>query len=173
MSPNPHDTLLTDNAKMLNKFLSSKKADSQPPKRKEGQQGENDIINYNEQLQAKREFEESKVLEEEQRQIELHIISNEHQKLVEQILEEEENLIGAHKKHIDDLMELAKQEMAYLQEVSRQGADIESYVNCLEELMKKKMESIRSLKDKLRAFKSHLKQEQDLSKKFYEMQSRM
>jgi kinesin family protein 2/24 len=158
---------------MLNKFLLSKKSDSQPPKRKEGQQGENDILEMVPHNSIKKSFEESKANTETQKQLELQIISTEHQKLVEKILEEEEVLIGSHKTHIDDLMELAKQEMTYLQEVSKQGADIDIYVNSLDGLMLKKMESIRSLKGRLRDFRTHLRQEQDLSKKFYEMQSKV
>jgi kinesin family protein 2/24 len=158
---------------MLNKFLLSKKSDSQPPKLKEGQQGEDDLVEPSIHNVIKKNYEENKKNDEGQKQFELQIISTEHQKLVEQILEEEEFLIGSHKTHIDDLMELAKQEMAYLQDVSKQGADIDIYVNNLESLMIKKMESIKLLKGRLRDFKSHLKQEQDLSKKFYEMQSKV
>lgn len=171
ISPNIHEQRLTDNAKMLNKFLLSKKSDSQPPKRSQVQQGENDIIEVPHNS-IKKSFEETKA-SDSQKQLELQIISTEHQKLVEQILEEEEVLIGSHKTHIDDLMELAKQEMTYLQDVSKQGADIDIYVNNLDGLMIKKMDSIRLLKGRLRDFKSHLRQEQDLSKKFYEMQSKV
>lgn len=40
--------------------------------------------------------------------LELHKLSEEHEKLIEVILEEEDQLIDAHKRHIDAIMELAK-----------------------------------------------------------------
>lgn len=38
-------------------------------------------------------------------------LCGEHEKLIEQILEEEEELITGHRKHIDDVVDLVKQEM--------------------------------------------------------------
>lgn len=45
---------------------------------------------------------------EEEAKIELHKISEEHEKLIDVILEEEDQLIDSHKRHIDAIMELSK-----------------------------------------------------------------
>jgi kinesin family protein 2/24 len=44
--------------------------------------------------------------------------------LIEQILEEEEELILGHRKHIDDIVDLVKQEMTFLNEVDKPGSDV-------------------------------------------------
>jgi len=46
--------------------------------------------------------------EEEEDKTELHKLSMEHEKLIDVILEEEDQLVDAHKRHIDAIMELAK-----------------------------------------------------------------
>jgi kinesin family protein 2/24 len=51
-------------------------------------------------------------------------ICNDHERLVEVILEEEEELIGSHRQHIDDLVDMVKQEMILLNEVDKPGSDI-------------------------------------------------
>lgn len=45
---------------------------------------------------------------EEEGKTELHKLSEEHEKLIDVILEEEDQLIDSHKRHIDAIMELAK-----------------------------------------------------------------
>lgn len=55
-----------------------------------------------------------------------------HEKLVEMILEEEEELINGHRQHIDDVVDLVKQEMMLLHEVDKPGSDIEEYVTSLD-----------------------------------------
>lgn len=49
----------------------------------------------------------------------------EHERLIEQILEEEEELITGHRHHIDDVVDLVKQEMTLLNDVDKPGSDVE------------------------------------------------
>ena len=49
----------------------------------------------------------------------------EHEKLIEQILEEEEQVIKGHRRHIDDVVDLVKEEMTLLNEVDKPGSDVE------------------------------------------------
>jgi len=49
----------------------------------------------------------------------------EHERLIEQILEEEEELITGHRHHIDDVVDLLKQEMTLLNDVDKPGSDVE------------------------------------------------
>ena len=60
---------------------------------------------------------------------------NDHENLIEQILEEEEELINGHRKHIDDVVDLVKQEMTLLNEVDKPGSDVEEYVKNLDEVL--------------------------------------
>lgn len=83
------------------------------------------------------------------------------------ILEEEDQLIDSHKRHIDAIMELAKKEMALLQEISKPGSDVSQYVKGLDAILEHKLEIISILKSRLLGFCYHLKQEEELSSKFY------
>lgn len=59
-------------------------------------------------------------------------LCNDHEKIIERILEEEEELINGHRKHIDDVVEFVKQEMLLLNEVDKPGSDVEEYVKGLD-----------------------------------------
>ncbi len=91
--------------------------------------------------------------------------------MVNLILEEEEEMIAAHKQHVDEIVEMVKQEMQLLQEVDKQGSDVEAYAASLDSTLARKMEAIAALRDKLTGFRTHLQQEKDLSKKFFEQQN--
>ena len=62
-------------------------------------------------------------------------LCSEHERLIEQILEEEEELITGHRKHIDDVVDLVKQEMALLNQVDQPGSDVSNYVSSLDKLL--------------------------------------
>ena len=102
---------------------------------------------------------------------ELQKICGEHEKIVNLILEEEEEMIAAHKQHVDEIVEMVKQEMQLLQEVDKPGSDVEAYAASLDSTLAHKMEAIASLREKLSGFRSHLHQERELSKKFFEQQN--
>ncbi len=104
---------------------------------------------------------------------ELHKLSDEHEKLIDVILEEEDQLIEAHKRHIDAVMELAKKEMALLQEVSKPGSDIDDYVKGLNAILEHKLEIISVLRSRLLGFYYHLRQEEDICKKVNELQTQL
>ena len=94
-------------------------------------------------------------------------LCNEHERLIGLILEEEEEVINTHKQHIDDTVDLVKQEMLLLHEVDKPGSDVEEYIASLDAILLHKMDLIVSLRNKLGQFHQHLKQEEALSKKFY------
>ena len=91
-------------------------------------------------------------------------ICGDHEKLVEMILEEEEDLIGSHRQHIDDVVDLVKQEMMILHEVDKPGSDIEDYVSSLDAILINKMELIGVVRQRLIDFYTHLKMEENLQK---------
>ncbi|KAK4526977.1 hypothetical protein GAYE_SCF31G4898 [Galdieria yellowstonensis] len=69
----------------------------------------------------------------------------------------EENLVMAHRQHIDDTMELVKQEMALLQMVDHPNSCFEEYVDKLGLQLEKKLKGIRMLRDKLLDYRNAMK----------------
>lgn len=70
----------------------------------------------------------------------------EHERLIEQILEEEEELITGHRRHIDEVVDLVKQEMQLLNDVDKPGSDVEAYVASLDKLLQEKIAMITSMR---------------------------
>ena len=89
-------------------------------------------------------------------------ICGDHENLIKVILEEEETLISKHRKHIDDVVDIVKQDMGILQNVEEPQSDIEEYVDKLDGILMRKMEHILGLRSKLANFYKHLKKEENL-----------
>jgi kinesin family protein 2/24 len=87
-----------------------------------------------------------------------------HDELMHTILEEEEVVIGAHRKQIEDTMESVRVEMALLQEVDRPGSAIDDYVSGLTAILAARAASIAELQTRLATFQRHLKEEEILSR---------
>eukprot|EP01006_Ploeotia_vitrea_P053366 TRINITY_DN67780_c6_g14_i1.p1 TRINITY_DN67780_c6_g14~~TRINITY_DN67780_c6_g14_i1.p1 ORF type:complete len:700 (+),score=77.31 TRINITY_DN67780_c6_g14_i1:82-2181(+) len=87
-----------------------------------------------------------------------------HEQLINTILEEEEQVIVAHRQHIDDVMELIKAEMNELNEVDKPGSSIDEYVKHLDSLLVEKQKKIGELRDRLAQFQAHLREEEVLSR---------
>ena len=87
-----------------------------------------------------------------------------HDDLINVILEEEEAVIAAHRAQIENAMALVKREMALLAEVDKPGSAIDAYVERLAEVLEQKQKGVESLRDAVRAFQTHLKEEEVLSK---------
>jgi kinesin family protein 2/24 len=88
---------------------------------------------------------------------------------IEKILEEEETLISSHRHHIDDVVDLVKQEMLLLHEVDQPGSEVAEYVLKLDTLLVQKMQHITRVRGKLISFHKHLKTEEVLSKLYQDM----
>ena len=61
--------------------------------------------------------------------------------------------------------------MMLLHEVDKPGSDVDEYVESLDALLAHKMELIANLRNRVVSFKNHLKEEELLSKKFYEQRA--
>lgn len=61
--------------------------------------------------------------------------------------------------------------MLLLNEVDKPASDIDEYVNNLEAILNHKIDLITGVKSKLVAFREHLREEELLSKKFYEQRN--
>jgi kinesin family protein 2/24 len=101
----------------------------------------------------------------------LQILNQKHEQLINVILTEEEEVISSHRQHIDDMVDLIKQEMVLLHDVDRPASDIDEYVENLDAILAHKLEIITTLKSRLTRFREHLKEEELLSKKFYEQRN--
>jgi len=103
----------------------------------------------------------------------LVMLSQRHQQLINLILSEEEEVISTHRQHIDDIVDCVKQEMGLLSEVEKPASDIDEYVDSLDAILLHKVEMINMLRTKLHRFKSNLREEEALSKKFNEQKNEM
>ena len=89
-------------------------------------------------------------------------ICGDHENLIKVILEEEETLISDHRKHIDEVVDVIKQDMGILQNVEEPQSDIEVYVEKLDGILIRKMEHILRLRGTLAKFYKSLKKEENL-----------
>lgn len=62
-------------------------------------------------------------------------------------MEEEENLITNHRKHIDEVVSIVKDEMSLLNVVDKAGSDIEKYVEDLDKVLLSKISIISKLRE--------------------------
>ncbi|XVF38728.1 hypothetical protein REPUB_Repub20aG0126800 [Reevesia pubescens] len=81
------------------------------------------------------------------------------------LLEEEEALIAAHRKEIEDTMEIVREEMKLLAEVDQPGSLIDNYVTQLSFLLSRKAAGLVSLQARLARFQHRLKEQEILSRK--------
>merc|ERR1719440_2186658 len=98
-------------------------------------------------------------------------LAREHDRLIGMILAEEEELITAHRQHIDGMVELIKEEMVHLNNVDQPGSDVDAYVTGLERILKLKLQYIADLRKRVDVFREHLHQESALSRKFQSLAS--
>ncbi|XP_076945235.1 kinesin-like protein KIN-13A [Bidens hawaiensis] len=82
-----------------------------------------------------------------------------------EILEEEEALIAAHRKEIENTMEIVREEMKLLAEVDKPGSLIDNYVTQLSFVLSRKAASLVSLQARLARFQHRLKEQEILSRK--------
>ncbi|XP_004508209.1 kinesin-like protein KIN-13A [Cicer arietinum] len=84
---------------------------------------------------------------------------------VSAVIEEEEALIAAHRKEIEDTMEIVREEMKLLAEVDQPGSLIDNYVSQLSFVLSRKAASLVSLQARLARFQHRLKEQEILSRK--------
>lgn len=84
---------------------------------------------------------------------------------INEILEEEDALIAAHRREIEDTMEIVREEMKLLAEVDQPGSHIDNYVSQLNFVLSRKAASLVSLQARLARFQHRLKEQEILSRK--------
>lgn len=90
-------------------------------------------------------------------------LCNDHEKIIEKILEEEECLINDHRTHIDEIVAVVKDEMSLINDVDKPGSDVQFYVKKLDNVLLQKIEIITKLREKVLNFHHHLKTEELMS----------
>merc|ERR1712137_1038707 len=93
-------------------------------------------------------------------------LARRHDQLIGQILSEEEDLITAHRQHVDSMVLHLKEEMMHLSQVDSPGSDVDSYVDALEAILQKNAQQIIQLQQRVSTFKDHLSEEGALCKEF-------
>ena len=58
-----------------------------------------------------------------------------HNKLIGMILSEEEDIIEQHKTHVNEIINIEKDEMTLITEVDKSGSDVEKYINDLDKML--------------------------------------
>ncbi|XP_047328353.1 kinesin-like protein KIN-13B [Impatiens glandulifera] len=74
------------------------------------------------------------------------------------LLKEEEELVSAHRKHIEETMDIVKEEMNLLVEVEQPGNQLDDYVSQLDEILSQKAAVILQLQTRLSQFQRRLKE---------------
>lgn len=100
----------------------------------------------------------------------LDTMFQDHNKLIGMILSEEEDLIECHKQHVNEIINIEKDEMNLISEVDKSGSDVEKYINDLDRLLLQKVQMIGALRKKLMAFNAHLQTEKCLQTLYHEKQ---
>ena len=91
-------------------------------------------------------------------------LSEDHEKLIEQILEEEERLIQGHNKVCKSSIQIVEDEMRLLKSVDKPGSDVEKYVVELDKILEKKIKMMTDLRSKALEFYKNLKTEETMAK---------
>ncbi|GAB2266653.1 Kinesin-like protein KIN-13A [Dionaea muscipula] len=84
---------------------------------------------------------------------------------IDALLEEEEALITAHRKEIEDTMEIVREEMKLLAEVDQPGSLIDNYVTQLSFVLSRKAAGLVSLQARLARFQHRLKEQEILTRR--------
>ncbi|KAL9652443.1 hypothetical protein ABK040_000016 [Willaertia magna] len=133
----------------------------------------NDIYENLDRLSDDEEFEDADMNENNEVVLPPHFqdigeaeLERAHEELISKILDEEEEVIAQHREHIDDIMELMKQEMELLNDVDQPQSTIDKYVTSLDCILVRKIQSIKNFRNKLAEFRQHLREEEILSRSF-------
>ncbi|KAK4353728.1 hypothetical protein RND71_025922 [Anisodus tanguticus] len=86
-----------------------------------------------------------------------------HDENINELLQEEEALMAAHRKEIEDTMDIVREEMKLLAEVDQPGSLIDNYVTQLSYALSRKAASLVSLQSRLSRFQHRLKEQEILN----------
>lgn len=91
-------------------------------------------------------------------------LGEDHEKIIEQILEEEEQLIFKHNTSCKQSIKVVEEEMQILKDVDKPGSDVESYVEKLDKILVRKIDLMVDLRRNVLDFYKNIKTEEELAK---------
>ena len=97
-------------------------------------------------------------------------LGDDHEKLIETILEEEEQLIFEHNQSCKQTIKIVEEEMTILKDVDKPGSDVENYVEKLDKILERKIEMMTDLRRKVLDFYKSIKTEEQLAKLYQQLQ---
>ena len=97
------------------------------------------------------------------------MLGQDHEKLIEKILEDEEQLIFQHNASCKKSIKVVEEEMQILKEVDKPGSDVEMYVEKLDKVLIRKIDMMLELRKQLLDFYKNIKTEEQMAKLFHEM----
>ena len=86
-------------------------------------------------------------------------LGEDHEKLIEQILEDEEQLIFKHNSSCKESIQVVEKEMAILKDVDKPGSDVEEYVKKLDVILEQKIAKMQALRQQTLDFYQNIKTE--------------
>ena len=98
-------------------------------------------------------------------------LCRDHEQVIEQILDEEDKMIKSHRQLVDQQVQFLHEETALLNDVDQPASDIESYIEKLDKMYKKKQEAIGSLRKQYIEFYKYLKTEPQMSALYKQLQN--
>ena len=101
----------------------------------------------------------------------LNFLQNEHDNLIQSILDEENTIIEQHKNLIDKDSQSKYIENEILNRVEKPGSSIQEYINSLESLLNHKSKNIMKLHNKVLYFKNLLSKEKQMYEKIRKIQN--
>ena len=93
-------------------------------------------------------------------------LAREHDKLIGEILVEEESLIKTHRESLNRFSVMLNEEWKQVDQIDQPGSDVDAYVAYMDENLNEKETMIRALRTKLDRFKNQLDREEKLSRLF-------
>ena len=98
-------------------------------------------------------------------------LGEDHEKLIEQILEDEEQLIFKHNQICKESIQVVEKEMSLLRDVDKPGSEVENYVEKLDEILLVKIKKMEDLRNNCLRFYKNIKTEQVMNQLYQQNQT--
>ena len=90
-------------------------------------------------------------------------IKKKHEKILNEIIKEEENCVMTHKQHVDSMVEMLKIEMEEINNMQKPNSDIVSYIQRTKQIFNQQIQQIQFMNSKLDQFHQLLIEEDQLA----------
>eukprot|EP00667_Euglena_gracilis_P016181 EG_transcript_16900 len=101
--------------------------------------------------------------EDEEEDPEVRRLQEEHTKLMDCILEEEDDMVDFQRAHVDQKMELVKKELDAMELLDRGKCGVDEYVSHLDAILAQQIQLLHEARERLQQFQNHLLEEEILN----------